>query len=142
MRRRPGAWDFDLMLRVYPFFIEAAWITLQLSVLTTLLGLACGTLGAMARLVAAAHLPHDRAAVYVSVFRGTPALIQLFILYFGGPQIGIQLDAFTAGVIGLGVNIGAYMTETMRGAIIAIDRGQTEGRAHRRSQPVSRPCAT
>jgi polar amino acid transport system permease protein len=62
----------------------------------------------------------------VSVFRGTPALIQLFILYFGGPQIGLQLDAFTAGVIGLGVNIGAYMTETIRGAIIAIDKGQTE----------------
>ena len=61
-----------------------------------------------------------------SFFRGTPALIQLFILYFGGPQIGIQLDAFTAGAIGLGINIGAYMTETMRGSIIAVDKGQTE----------------
>jgi polar amino acid transport system permease protein len=60
------------------------------------------------------------------VIRGTPALIQLFILYFGGPQIGIQLDAFSAGVIGLGINIGAYMTETIRGAIIAVDKGQTE----------------
>jgi polar amino acid transport system permease protein len=117
--------DFELMLRVYPFFLEAAWVTIKLSVLTTLLGLACGTLGAMARL---SRLRIFRAigAVYVSVFRGTPALIQLFILYFGGPQIGLQLDAFTAGVIGLGVNIGAYMTETMRGAIIAIDKGQTE----------------
>jgi polar amino acid transport system permease protein len=65
-------------------------------------------------------------ATYVSLFRGTPALIQLFILYFGGPQIGIQLDAFDAGVIGLGVNIGAYMTETMRGAIQSVDKGQTE----------------
>jgi polar amino acid transport system permease protein len=117
--------DFDLMLRVYPFFIEAAWVTIQLSVLTTILGLACGTLGAMGRL-SRLRLFRALAAVYVSVFRGTPALIQLFILYFGGPQIGIQLDAFTAGVIGLGVNIGAYMTETMRGAIIAIDKGQTE----------------
>jgi polar amino acid transport system permease protein len=53
-------------------------------------------------------------------------LIQLFILYFGGPQIGIQLDAFEAGVIGLGVNIGAYMAETMRGAIQSVDKGQTE----------------
>jgi len=117
--------DFDLMLRVYPFFIEAAWITIQLSVLTTLLGLACGTLGAMARL-SRLRIFRMIGVVYVSVFRGTPALIQLFILYFGGPQIGLQLDAFTAGVIGLGVNIGAYMTETMRGAIIAIDRGQAE----------------
>jgi polar amino acid transport system permease protein len=117
--------DFDLMLRVYPFFIEAAWVTIQLSVLTTILGLACGTLGAMGRL-SRLWIFRALAAVYVSVFRGTPALIQLFILYFGGPQIGLQLDAFTAGVIGLGINIGAYMTETIRGAIIAIDKGQTE----------------
>ncbi|MBF9060120.1 ABC transporter permease subunit [Rhodobacterales bacterium HKCCSP123] len=117
--------DFDLILRVYPFFIEAAWVTVQLAVLTTLLGLACGTLGAMARL-SRLRIFRMIGAVYVSVFRGTPALIQLFILYFGGPQIGLQLDAFTAGVIGLGVNIGAYMTETMRGAIIAIDKGQAE----------------
>ena len=60
------------------------------------------------------------------MIRGTPALIQVFILYFGGPQIGIQLEAFEAGVIALGVNIGAYMTESMRGAIIAIDKGQSE----------------
>ena len=65
-------------------------------------------------------------AAYVSVFRGTPALIQLFLRYFGGPQVGIQLDACQAGVIGLGVNAGAHMTETIRGAIIAVDRGQTE----------------
>ncbi len=80
-------------------------------------------------------------AAYVSVFRGTPALIQLFILYFGGPQIGIQLDAFQAGVIGLGVNIGAYMTETIRGAIISVDRGPDRGGAHAGPQPVRRPCA-
>lgn len=117
--------DFELMNRVFPFFLEAAWVTIQLSVLTTILGLTCGALGAAGRLSRLAVL-RAIAAVYVSVFRGTPALIQLFILYFGGPQIGLQLDAFTAGVIGLGVNIGAYMTETMRGAIIAVDKGQTE----------------
>jgi len=117
--------DFELMNRVFPFFIEAAWVTIQLSVLTTILGLTCGALGAAGRLSRLALL-RAIAAVYVSVFRGTPALIQLFILYFGGPQIGLHLDAFTAGVIGLGVNIGAYMTETMRGAIIAVDKGQTE----------------
>ena len=83
--------DIDLMLRVYPFFLEAAWVTIQLSVLTALLGLLCGVAGASARLsrFAFARLV---GAIYVSVFRGTPALIQLFILYFGGPQIGIQLD--------------------------------------------------
>ncbi len=117
--------DFELMLKVYPFFLEAAWITVLLSILTAILGLTCGALGAAARLSRFAGLRFVGAA-YVSVFRGTPALIQLFILYFGGPQIGIQLDAFEAGVIGLGINAGAYMTETIRGAIIAIDKGQRE----------------
>ncbi|TRD15987.1 amino acid ABC transporter permease [Palleronia caenipelagi] len=117
--------DTELMLKVYPFFLEAAWVTIQLSVLTAVLGLICGALGTAARLSRLAVMRFVGAA-YVSVFRGTPALIQLFILYFGGPQIGIQLDAFEAGVIGLGINAGAYMTETMRGAIISIDKGQRE----------------
>ncbi|TDK45027.1 amino acid ABC transporter permease [Antarcticimicrobium luteum] len=117
--------DVELMLKVYPFFIKAAWVTIELSILTTILGLICGSLGAAARLSRLKVLRYVGAA-YVSFIRGTPALIQLFILYFGGPQIGIQLDAFEAGVIGLGVNIGAYMTETIRGAIIAIDKGQVE----------------
>jgi polar amino acid transport system permease protein len=117
--------DYALMQRVFPFFLEAAWITILLSVLTALLGVTCAMLGTAARL---SRFPVLRflGAAYVSVFRGTPALIQLFILYFGGPQIGIQLDAFEAGVIGLGVNVGAYMTETMRGAIISVDKGQGE----------------
>ncbi len=117
--------DFDLIRKIYPFFLEAAWVTIELSVLTTLLGLTCGVLGVSARLSRHATLRFIGAA-YVSVFRGTPALIQLFLLYFGGPQVGIQLDAFQAGVIGLGINIGAYMTETMRGAIVAVDKGQGE----------------
>ena len=117
--------DVELMMKVYPFFLKAAWVTIQLSILTTILGLICGSLGAAARLSRFATLRFIGAA-YVSFIRGTPALIQLFILYFGGPQVGIQLDAFEAGVIGLGVNIGAYMTETIRGAIISIDKGQAE----------------
>jgi polar amino acid transport system permease protein len=117
--------DIELMLKVYPFFLEAAWVTILLSVLTAILGLICGSLGAAARLSRFAVLRFLGAA-YVSLFRGTPALIQVFILYFGGPQIGIQLDAFEAGVISLGINAGAYMTETIRGAIIAIDKGQRE----------------
>lgn len=117
--------DFELIFKVYPYFLKAAWVTVELSVLTVALGLVCGVLGAAARL-SRFTLLRFLGAAYVSVIRGTPALIQLFLLYFGGPQIGIQLDAFQAGVIGLGVNIGAYMVETMRGAIISIDKGQTE----------------
>ncbi|WP_449415470.1 amino acid ABC transporter permease [Ochrobactrum teleogrylli] len=117
--------DFALMQRVLPFFLEAAWVTVQISALALVLGLAVAAVlvnGRLSRSVILRWL----AAAYVSVFRGTPSLVQLFILYFGGPQIGINLEPFAAGVIGLGLNIGAYMSESIRGAIQSVDRGQTE----------------
>ena len=117
--------DFSLIQRVFPFFVDAALVTAQLSVLAFLLGLAVAALVAAARMSDVAALRFAGAA-YVSVFRGTPCLIQLFILYFGGPQIGINLEPFVAGVIGLGLNIAAYMAEGMRGAILSVERGQTE----------------
>lgn len=117
--------DFSLMVRVFPFFLEAALVTVQISALALVLGLAAGSLGAAAKL-SRSRILRTIGTVYVSVFRGTPCLIQLFILYFGGPQIGIHLDAFAAGVIGLGLNIGAYMAESIRGAILSVDKGQTE----------------
>lgn len=117
--------DFALMWKVAPYFVEAAWLTVELSVLSLILGLAMATLGASAKL-SSSRVLRSIGSAYVSAFRGTPCLIQLFVLYFGGPQIGINLEPFAAGVIGLGINIGAYMTESIRGAILAIDRGQAE----------------
>jgi polar amino acid transport system permease protein len=117
--------DLDLIGRVWPFFVEAAVVTVELSILSIALGLVLGALAAAAKLSRVRPLRWI-GNVYVSVIRGTPCLIQLFILYFGGPQIGIQLSPFAAGAIGLGINIGAYMAETIRGAVIAIGKGQTE----------------
>ncbi|UVK45058.1 amino acid ABC transporter permease [Mesorhizobium sp. AR07] len=117
--------DFSLMLRVFPFFVEAALVTIEITALALILGLAAAALAAAAKMSKSAIL-RTIGTVYVSLFRGTPCLIQLFVLYFGGPQIGINLDPFAAGVIGLGLNIGAYMAESIRGALVAVDRGQTE----------------
>lgn len=117
--------DFGLIARIIPFFLEAALVTVELSALALGLGLMVAALITGARLSRSKPL-RALAAVYVSLMRGTPSLIQLFILYFGGPQIGIHLSPFAAGVIGLGLNIAAYMSEAMRGAILAVDRGQTE----------------
>ena len=117
--------DYALIGRVWPFFADAALVTVQVSVLSILLGLVLGFITALASLSIYRVLRWP-ARIYVSFFRGTPALIQLFLLYFGGPQVGIQLDPFEAGVIGLGINIGAYMCESIRGAIISVDKGQTE----------------
>lgn len=117
--------DLALMQRVFPFFLEAALVTIQISALALCLGLVVAALAASAKMSRSAPLRMIGTA-YVSVWRGTPCLIQLFVLYFGGPQIGINLEPFAAGVIGLGMNIGAYMAESIRGAVLAVDRGQTE----------------
>ena len=117
--------DAALIVRVFPAFLQAAWVTIQISLIALIIGLA------VAALVAAARLSEFRpfrwfGTAYVSIFRGTPALIQIFLLYFGGPQIGINLEPFAAGAIALGMNIAAYMAESIRGAVLAIDRGQME----------------
>lgn len=117
--------DFELMQRVLPFFLEAALVTVEVSALALVLGLVMAALGAAAKLSRSMPI-RWLGKVYVSVFRGTPCLIQLFLLYFGGPQVGIHLEPFAAGVIGLGLNIGAYMAESVRGALLAVDRGQAE----------------
>jgi polar amino acid transport system permease protein len=117
--------DFALIIRILPVFIDAAWTTVEISLISLLLGLAVASLITAGRM---SHFVWFRflGAAYVSVFRGTPALIQIFLLYFGGPQVGIQLEPFAAGSIALGLNIGAYMAESMRGGILAVDRGQME----------------
>ncbi len=116
--------DFSLMVRVLPVFVDAAMVTVEISLLSLLLGLI------VASIVTAAWSRNGVlrfvGSAYVSLFRGTPALIQIFLLYFGGPQIGIQLEAFAAGTIALGLNIAAYMAESIRGAILSVDRGQNE----------------
>lgn len=63
---------------------------------------------------------------YVEVFRGTPLLVQLFLIYYGLPQIGIVMNAWTAGVLGLGLNSGAYMSEVVRASLLSVDGGQKE----------------
>jgi len=117
--------DYELMARVWFYFAKAAWVTVEVSLLAIGLGLVLGLTAALCKL-SPNHWLQYPARFYVSVFRGTPCLIQLFLLYFGGPQIGLQLEPFAAGVLGLGINIGAYMTESIRGAILAVDRGQSE----------------
>ena len=66
------------------------------------------------------------ARFYIWVFRGTPLIVQLFIIFFGLPSVGITMDAFPAAVLGFGLNLGAYNAEVFRSAIMAIPKGQTE----------------
>lgn len=117
--------DFSLVTKYTVFLLEASWITIELSVLSILLGLILGLVAALMKISMIKPLMW-LADFYIWVIRGTPILVQLFLVYFGLPQIGIELGAFVSSVIALGVNAGAYIAEIYRGGILSVPKGQTE----------------
>jgi polar amino acid transport system permease protein len=108
-----------------PSFLEASWVVMEITVLVILLSWLCGLLAAFGK-TARNPLLRWSASFYIWFIRGTPTLIQIFIVYFGLPQIGMRLSPFTAGVIALGVNSGAYVAEIVRAGLLAIPKGQLE----------------
>lgn len=115
----------DLWESIRPELMDAALATLQLALGALTLGLVLGLVLALAKL--GSHRGLARAAeIYIEIFRGTPALIQLFIIYFGLTSIGITFSSFQAAVIGLGLNAAAYLAEIYRAGIEAVPRGQVE----------------
>ncbi len=108
-----------------PGFMLAAWTVMWVTILTILLSWVCGLAAALGQ---RSHFTAVRAgaAFYIWFIRGTPALIQIFIVYFGLPQLGVRLSPFTAGVLALGVNSGSYVAEIIRSGLSAIPRGQME----------------
>ena len=108
-----------------PLLLRGAVTTVELSVLAMVLAVVAGLVVVLVRLYALAPL-RWLAKAYVEVIRGTPLLIQLFLLYYGLPEIGIRLNAFCAAILGLGLNYAASEAENYRAGIQAIPRGQTE----------------
>lgn len=108
-----------------PEFIKAGWLTLQVTVLAFVLSLALGLLAALASISPLAVLRWI-ARAYVEIIRNTPVLLQIFIVFFGLPSAGISLNAYWAGVIALGLNVGAYLSEVFRAGIQSVPRGQLE----------------
>ena len=117
--------DFSVVLTKIPILLEGCVVTLQISFFALLLGMIFGIAGALCRISANRAL-NSLAFMYVWVIRGTPVMVQLFILYFGLPQLGIKLPSMVAGVLGLAINTGAYVTEIIRAGIQAVDKGQME----------------
>ena len=105
--------------------MTGALLSLSLSIGAMLIGLVLGGIAAMMRMSerAAIRLP---ASFYVWLFRGTPVLVQLIIIYTGLPQLGLKLGVVTSALIGLGVNEGAYLAEIIRSGISAVPKGQFE----------------
>ncbi|HWU88951.1 MAG TPA: ABC transporter substrate-binding protein/permease [Kofleriaceae bacterium] len=117
---RKRTFDAEMVVQ----FLEAAWVTLELSVLSFLLAVPLGVLLAVARVYGAAPV-RALARGYVEVFRGTPVLLQLFVLYYGLGDY-VSLPPMQAAVLGLGLNYAAYESEVYRGALLGIPRGQSE----------------
>jgi polar amino acid transport system permease protein len=105
--------------------LQGAWLTLRITALGCILAVVMATVAALCRLYGAAPL-RWLAVTYVEFFRGTSALVQLFWLFFVLPLFGISLEPFTVAVLGLGLNVGAYGAEVVRGAIQGVQRGQWE----------------
>ena len=99
--------------------------TAPLSILAFAIAMAIAVVVALVRLYVPGPLAW-LAWAYVQVFRGTPLVVQLFIVYFGLPNVGIVLEAFPAAVITLALNSGAYASEAVRASILSIPRGQFE----------------
>jgi len=109
----------------WPFVTAGLLFTVPLSLLSFALGLGLGFLTSLARLYGGAALS-SIARFYVWIIRGTPLLVQLFLIFYGLPNLGIILDAFPAALIGFTLNMGAYTSEILRAAISSIPRGQWE----------------
>jgi L-cystine transport system permease protein len=113
----------DLLREAAPVMAKGAGYTLAFAVAAMVGGLVLGFPTAILRLAPWAPLRWP-AALYVSVFRGTPLLVQLFVIYYGLPGIGIEFTPVTAGILALSLNAGAYLSESLRGAILGIGKGQ------------------
>lgn len=113
------------MTSVVPFIVGGAGVTILVSAVSITLAIILASLGALGRL-SRNPIANGAASFYVSLVRGTPLLLQILFIYLALPQAGIVLDAFFCGVIALGFNYGAYMTEIFRAGIQAVPHGQTE----------------
>jgi cystine transport system permease protein len=106
-----------------PLLRAGILFTVPLTILSFTLGLGVGFVAALTRLFAPRPFS-DFVKFYVWVIRGTPLLVQLFLIFYGLPSVGIVLDAFPAALIGFTLNVGAYTSEIIRAVIAAVPRGQ------------------
>ena len=114
----------ELIIKYWPLFMEGATTTILLSFFSVVVGVGCGTLMALARL--SSHKVLSNAAkVYIDIIRGTPLLVQLYLVYFGLATV-LDLNDFLSGVIAVSVNTTAYIAEIIRSGIQSVDKGQME----------------
>jgi polar amino acid transport system permease protein len=116
---------FDVVLDHWPELLDGAWLTIRLSAIAMVLGLAIAVVCAYAR-TAGPRYVRWLIAAYVEIIRNTPFLVQIFLIYFSLPGLGIRLDANEAALAAMVANLGAYATEIVRAGIDAVPQGQIE----------------
>jgi cystine transport system permease protein len=114
---------FQLVVDSLPILLQGMVLTIKFAVFSMAFGLVIGLLAALMG-IGDSRVLKGLARVYVSVMRGTPLLVQIFVVYYGLPGVGIALEPTAAGILTLSLNVGAYLSESMRGAILGIARGQ------------------
>lgn len=114
----------ELIIKYWPLFLEGATTTVLLSFFSVIVGVGCGTLMALARLSQNKFLS-KAAKAYIDIIRGTPLLVQLYLVYFGLATV-LDLNDFVSGVIAVSVNTTAYIAEIIRSGIQSVDKGQME----------------
>ncbi len=118
--------DFSLIAHSLPLLLWGAVMTIKITFLSVILGIMIGVLVGIARISEVKVLRYT-ATLYVDFVRGTPLLVQIFMVYFALPiLIGLKLDPFLAAILACGINSGAYVAEIIRAGIQAVDKGQME----------------
>ncbi len=118
--------DFKTVAKYIPLIINGIWVTLLFTFFSMIAGFVLGTLLTLIK-VSGKKIPVVLANVYTSIFRGTPLLVQLFLIYYATPQVtGYSITALQAAVLTFGLNAAAYISEIMRGGIMSVDKGQRE----------------
>jgi cystine transport system permease protein len=118
---------WDIIINSIPkILLPGITYTIPLTLLSFAIGMVIAIIVAVTRAMKIKVLS-EIFRFYVWVFRGTPMLVQLFIIFYGLPNVGVRLDAFPSAIIAFSLNVGAYASETIRGSILSIPKSQTEG---------------
>ncbi|MCM3799953.1 amino acid ABC transporter permease [Caldibacillus thermoamylovorans] len=118
--------DFSQLGPYIPFLLQGIWVTLKFVFVSILIGLILGTLLALCKITRHSILTWI-ANAYTSIFRGTPLILQLMIIFYAIPQLtGYDIPTFLAAILAFGLNSAAYVSEIIRAGIMAVDKGQVE----------------
>lgn len=118
--------DFSPVWDGWRALASGAAVTIEITLAALILGCVLGLLIGLGRLNSKRRIIYGVCTTYLTLIRGTPLLVQLFILFFGLPHFGIQLPAYVCGIFGLGIYSAAYVSEIVRGSIQSVEKGQME----------------